>query len=1183
MPTGRRTPRGGALPTGRLQLDTPDLDRIHPGRFKVVYDLLGFQSRDHGERGIARLVLQLALALERNRPGLVTDYLIHPDLPFPAGAEQLIATGRIRSRDSHSTGRCAANGGVLIAGSPFETFNHSSELVLPRFARTNRWRNLVVLHDLVPAHFPDIYLQGPESRKWYAARRASLALFDHFLANSQATADDALDMLDLDETQVTVIGAGADRRFRPPREGSRAAARSLANSGLVEGLRPGYILFPTGIDPRKNVERTIEAYGRLPRSLRSAHQLVLSCRLSDPDRETVMALAAKAGVADDLLVTGYVSDVTLCRLYQGAHLVVFPSYYEGFGLPALEAMHCGAPVICADATSLVEVQPIAEARFDPWSVRNITAAMTRALTDDGLRHRLRTQEPPPFTWDRAGQRAGEVIKTELLDLDRRDQALAPTVGTVGPSGSVDTTTRSHQAPPRLAVFAPLPPQQTGAAVFAGRLIDELRHHCQVTVFVDCEAADANLAPTDLQAPDGVTVQRVSSFDAVAAGGAAFDQVLYLVGDDPHHLAAFNHSERHPGHLLFRGARLTEIYRAIHQHRRDRLVDGSVGRTLAALYPARYRAEVEDMDVIDPATAHRFGVLMARGLGRSGREVIVDSTYAQTLLRLDGAGDAEVLFTQLCPTVDRLWSAPNTAPVITAFGSLDLQRCPGRLMRAMPTILATHPDCELHFVGRLDPDRRSALTELATQLGIDGAVHFTSDLDDEQIAARQRETTLAVQLSDWTDGATSETVGELLATGTPLVITDLGSASELPEDAVVKVESAIEPPELARALIALLDDPERQVALSMGARRYAGGNTFGAAASKLANFLFTTPSDRRASLPAQLVEPQINLDLIERATSVYLGDHVVLTRLFNGQQLYVDGRDTSVAPALLLDGHWEPENTALFMMLLQPSSCVIDIGANFGYFGILAGSVVDRRAGGSIHMIEANPHLSAMVQRSVAVNGLHQVATISSFAISDGPGKLQLEVPRHLWGSSSLDGLDVEFESAIGRSLGTTSDPQAANRNAGLGVETILPVEAIDLDRFTAERGIDRVDVIKIDIEGHEERAYRGMTEVIARNRAHLQILIEFSSARYRDPVGFFEQLLDDLSVVSIIDPGTGHLIPITDHDELLEVAGPDFAMLLAGPAGPGPELEANVGSANQSLAPGATTHPNAPTYGVQPA
>ena len=1130
----------------------------------VVYDLLGFQSRDHGERGIARYVLQLALALERTHPGLVDEYRVHPNLPFPSGAEPLIATGRLTRADRLTTGRAASDGGVFIAGSPFENFNLPSELVMPGYTRTPRWRRLVVIHDLIPGIFPELYLQGPMNPQYYGARFGALSLFDRYLANSQATADDAMEMLDLDPTKVNVIGAGADQRFRPPEDGHRAAAAALAASGLVPGLRTGYVLFPTGIDPRKNIERTIRAYGRLPARLRRRHQLVLSCRVSDPDRRIVEEIAAEAGCQNDLLITGYVSDDTLCRLYQGAHLVVFPSYYEGFGLPALEAMRCGAPVICADATSLIEVQPVTEARFDPWSIRAIASALNNALTDDEFRGQLRRQELPPFTWDLAGELTAKVVAEELAALRARDSAIdlrgvAAAAGGRGPSPSVR---------PRLALFAPLPPQRTGVATYAYQLIDKLREHCDITVFVDCETPppdedagvpdlaedERDLVPADLDRPRGVTVVSADRYNAVAASGGAFDQTLYLLGNSHHHVSALLANELRPGHVLLNDVRLTDLHCALRRVAPERLVDGSVGRTLARRYPERYRHEVEAMDEISAETAKRFGILMARDIVAPGSELLVHSEYARTLLHIDGAGSAAVQFPMPCPEVDMAWTPNQPFPVITAFGPLDVDRHPQRLVAAMATVLEAVPEATLRFVGRIEAGPKAELLKLAERLGVEN-IEFHNRLDDDRFRQRMYETSMAVQLRGRADGSSSETLGELLAVGVPVMLDDLGPAGELPDEVVSRLAPDADSETLGSAIGELLLDLQRREAMSLAARAYAVQNGFDQAAARLAEVLFTAPFDRDPvdrtrqleHLHDGMVTAQADLQVLSNGASAYLGDNLLISRLATGQDIYVDGRDTSVTPSILLDGEWRPETSAVFTALLEPSSCVIDIGANVGYFGLLAGTVVDGRAGGRIHMLEANPHLAALADRSLALNGLQNTATVAAVAVSDGPGTLNLQVPEHLWGFAHLDGLNDDLAAAIEATL-----------DQKLGNEEVIQVPSVALDDYADANGIDRVDLIKMDIEGHEETAYRGMKRIVDRNARRLRLLMEFSPGQSEGAVAFLDQIREDFESLAAIHPDSGRLIPVASIRDLRSLARGGVTMVLAGHRRVMPSVESEV-------------------------
>lgn len=780
----------------------------------VIYDLIGFQSRDHGERGIARYVLHLALALERTNPSLVTQYLVDPRLPLPTGAEPLIGTGKLVRYEGDDPHRRPSAGGVFIAGSLFE-MDESIDRVLPPWARTPRWATAAILYDLIPAKFADWYLQRADVRHHYLSRAASLTSVDHLLAISQASADDAVSLLGVDPERITMIGAGADARFRRPGVPHTDVAARLVERNEVPGLRPGYILFPSGIERRKNIERTIAAYARLAPEVRACHQLVLVCRIDDYARELLDRVQAEEGIPGEVLATGFVSDDTLCRLYQGAELVVFPSIYEGFGLPVLEAMQCGAPVICADSSSLKEVQVWPEARFDPHSTDAVAEALARTLGDAELLARLRNQELPPFTWDLAAQRTAEAVATLAPESRRRGVERVPAL-------------------PRLALVTPLPPQHSGIATYAYRLLEALRHHCDVTVFVDPDAGE-------VEAPEGVTVASLNLLDPTIKAGGAFDRILYFMGNSRFHVEMLDTLHRHPGWVLLHDARLTGLYSEVHRLAPKRLVERSVGATVAELYPDRYRPAVEDMASIPPDVASRFGIWLTREVATLAQQLLVHSSFAADVVGLDCGVQPQVAYPLPCPAVPAdadLGEPVGGPPVVASFGIVSPVKQPDLLVAALPTVVSAVPDAVLRFVGEVEDHHRRDLLAQAADLGVEGHVEFTDHLDDEAFFQAQRSAAVAVQLRAVTNAESSAAVAELLSLGVPTVVTDLGAMAELPDDAVVKIDPAASGFELGETLVNLLTDDAKRAALTDGAQAYARANSFSQAAAVLAKLLFS---------------------------------------------------------------------------------------------------------------------------------------------------------------------------------------------------------------------------------------------------------------------------------------------------------------------------------------------------------
>src|SRR5918992_3854302 len=244
----------------------------------------------------------------------------------------------------------------------------------------------VTLYDLIPFLNAERYLTDPLRKTWYVRKLRSLRAADLLLAISEHSRREAIDSLDLDPDSVVAILGDADARFRRLPLSEEAAETILRRYGLH---RPS-IMYTGGIDWRKNIEGLIEAYAWLPQPLREAHQLAVVCKVEDVERKRLLALCQRLGLGyDDVVFTGYVSDDDLVGLYNLCKIFVFPSLHEGFGLPALEAMRCGAPVIGSDSTSIPEVIGRSDALFDPTSVQAISAKISQALTDDGFRASLR--------------------------------------------------------------------------------------------------------------------------------------------------------------------------------------------------------------------------------------------------------------------------------------------------------------------------------------------------------------------------------------------------------------------------------------------------------------------------------------------------------------------------------------------------------------------------------------------------------------------------------------------------------------------------------------------------------------------------------------------------------------------------------------------------------------------------
>ena len=252
---------------------------------------------------------------------------------------------------------------------------------------------VVAVHDISYVHFPEFF---PRSVRLmlstlvpFTIKRAA-----HVVTLSESAKQDMIDVYDVPEDKISVTYAAIQSHFRPLEDISRPD-------------RP-YILAVGNLQPRKNLVRLITAYARLREKNKIEHQLVIVGQ--DLWFADTIIGAAKS-YQENILFTGYVSDDELVRLYNRADVFVYASLYEGFGLPPIEAMACGTPVVTSNVSSLPEAVGDAALTVDPHDVDAIGDAILKILTDDKLRHDLRQKG-----FDRATLFTPEKLARRLLDV-----------------------------------------------------------------------------------------------------------------------------------------------------------------------------------------------------------------------------------------------------------------------------------------------------------------------------------------------------------------------------------------------------------------------------------------------------------------------------------------------------------------------------------------------------------------------------------------------------------------------------------------------------------------------------------------------------------------------------------------------------------------------------------------------
>jgi alpha-1,3-rhamnosyl/mannosyltransferase len=284
---------------------------------------------------------------------------------------------------------------------------HSTHYVLPAFVRC---RVVVTIHDIIHLLYPEFL---PNRLAFFYAQRMihrSLTRGDRIITDSHNTKTDLMSYFDTDGRKIEVIYPGGADRFRDPLD--RGTVGEVLDR---HGIDRPYLLFVGNPKPHKNLDNVVRAFSRVVAADGFDGDLVCVGG-RDQSQFRVAHRARRLGINDRVRLLGHVPDEDLPAIYQGATLFVYPTLYEGFGLPVAEAMASGVPVITSSTSSLREISEGFAELVDPMDVDQLAATITRCLADDELRDRLRRaglERSESFRWRHTAERTLAVYQRTL--------------------------------------------------------------------------------------------------------------------------------------------------------------------------------------------------------------------------------------------------------------------------------------------------------------------------------------------------------------------------------------------------------------------------------------------------------------------------------------------------------------------------------------------------------------------------------------------------------------------------------------------------------------------------------------------------------------------------------------------------------------------------------------------------
>ncbi|MGK9252807.1 glycosyltransferase [Paenibacillus humicus] len=627
--------------------------------------------------------------------------------------------------------------------------------------KTKKVKKVYFLHDLIPlAMKAEFYSKWPSQlQKEYDQRGMLLQNADLILTNSEASKRDAMKFLSIPSERIEVVYASTNEELytsvRNGRESTLLASELHMNKPFIYAL--------TGYDARKNNKGLIEAFADVSLRFPDINLIISGIKLESEQAE-LYEIAAKAGLdKSKVIFLGFVSDDLLLSLYKECEFFVYPSLYEGFGLPVLEAMRCGTAVITTTSSSLPEVGGEAAILVDPYNSQQLGLAMIEMLLSSDKRDEAREKsilQAKKFSWEQVGAKSLSAIE-KLLHI-------APIVMTLKPE---------------LAFFSPLNPEKSGISDYSEEMIPFLSKYFELTIVVN---------GLELTNEDIASNYNIIDYSKHRERLEKIPRRLYHMGNNELHKWIYRAMENYPGNVLIHDLNMfgmfvhtvylkgnkEEFYHLLTYSHRE---EGS-----------RAVEEIKSAGIIPDS--QRFpmnGKIMDLSTG-----IFVHSQWAKDQLIRHSSyhGPISVLpfgFVQP-PQVDKRairgqLKMKEDQIHLGVFGNVVPSKRIPVILQVFARLQMTHPSTCLYLIGHIDSDSRSLTNKQIKELGLKNTVKIIESPDlatfDHYIAAMD----VCINLRYPTMGETSATLMRAIGFGIPSIVSNVGSYQEYPDDFVWKVD------------------------------------------------------------------------------------------------------------------------------------------------------------------------------------------------------------------------------------------------------------------------------------------------------------------------------------------------------------------------------------------------------------